>query len=79
MKVVINKAVITEVFHSDKSGSTYVTFVDLDDGSMCRLSTQGKTDIEPGNIIEGQIDVSTRVLQGGGVQIKHRSGVMKKV
>lgn len=73
---IATKAVISEIYKSEKSGRQYVTFVDLDDGGQFKLVFEGELIAKEGQIVDVAVVVKARIVQGGGVTLTFTRGTI---
>jgi len=73
---ITGKAVISEIYKSEKTGRQYVSFVDLVDGGQYKICFDGELEAREGEIVEVNATIKGRVVQGGGVSLNFVKGVV---
>lgn len=76
MKVQLS-GIVTEVYVSER-GKTYVTVVDLSDGSTPKFAIDGVAELRPGDHIQIEAQMTARSARGGGVYLSFAGGTISK-
>lgn len=74
---IMTKALVTDTYTSQKTGSQYVTMIDLDTYGQFVLVIDGKAELSVGQVIDLDIAVKTRVYKGY-TGITYTAGSIKK-
>lgn len=73
------KAVVNQVYVSPEKGLQYLTFCDLGNGGMFKMSMgQDHAAVVEGQIVKFAGDVKTSIYKDGGVGLAFRSGKFEK-